>query len=333
MNNTGIIIVLAYPETIVKVSNEWFTPLIRYVGIGKKNYVRAGHAALVLLDKVTETFEYFDFGRYITPANYGRVRSEETDHELKFPIKPKISDGQIKNVSAILKFLATTPEFTHGNGKLVASVCDAVDYKKAKTYIKALQHQDFVPYGVFKSNASNCSRFVTDTLIAGVLDEKIKRRLIKSKRFTPSTIGNVVIADTEKMIYEISEQGEISNFSSTVRRENIKYFLDRLKVFTPDNIGTLHPKPIEGISGHAQWLSGIGAGAWFELHKTERNCTYRYMRISSHGNIDVNGLFKVQDDSFIYEEAYEFVHYSNCQFFHIRQSEKIYRFDLTEKIN
>ena len=40
-NNTGIILVLAYPETIVMVADEWYSSLLKYLGIGCKNYVRA----------------------------------------------------------------------------------------------------------------------------------------------------------------------------------------------------------------------------------------------------------------------------------------------------
>ena len=50
-NNTGIILVLAYPETIVMVAEEWYSPFLKYLGVGKKDYLRAGHAALVLIDK------------------------------------------------------------------------------------------------------------------------------------------------------------------------------------------------------------------------------------------------------------------------------------------
>jgi len=57
MTNSGIILTLAYPETIVMVADEWYSPFMRYFGIGKKNYVRAGHAALVLIDKATEVMK------------------------------------------------------------------------------------------------------------------------------------------------------------------------------------------------------------------------------------------------------------------------------------
>lgn len=270
MNNSGLIITLAYPETVVRVSNEWFSPFLRFIGVGKKNYVRAGHAGLVLIDKHTGILEYHDFGRYITAQSKGRVRGKETDNELDFSLKAKIEHGEIKNIDEILKFLATNPKLIHGEGKLVASVCDVINYENARDYITTMQQRHFIRYGVFIKYASNCSRFVTTTLIASVTDTSIKKMLIKSTRFTPSTVGNVVIANTQNYIYEVSEDGEISEFTSSVRKENIKYFLDRLKDYEHSFIGNQLPKFVVGVHKKAQWLGGVGAGAWFELHETKK---------------------------------------------------------------
>ncbi|MBT8288666.1 MAG: hypothetical protein KJO00_11645, partial [Bacteroidia bacterium] len=256
MDDTGLMIVMAYPETVVMVADEWYSPYLRYFGIGKKNYVRAGHAALVLIEKKTAIIEYHDFGRYITPEPHGRVRGKDTDHELDFPLTAKLNGNRILNLDEILHFLGTHPNLTHGEGKLIASVCDTINYEKARAHISMMQGRDFIRYAAFLEDGCNCARFVSGALIAGVTNELIRKRLIRSKRFTPSTIGNVVLADTQDHIYEISERGDIGQFSSTVRRENLRYFLDRLKGHQPNYIGTLHPKPVNTIKPHAQWLGG-----------------------------------------------------------------------------
>lgn len=328
MNNTGIIITLAYPDTIVMVADEWYSPYMRYIGIGKKNYVRAGHAALVLIDKETGDLEYHDFGRYITPAPNGRVRGKDTDHELNFPIKAKIESGAISNLNEILEFLATNPKLTHGEGKLIASVCNSINYEKARKYISMMQQRHFIRYAAFIKDACNCARFVTSALIASVTDVVVKRRLVRSTRFTPSTVGNVVIADTENYVYEVTEAGKIAKFNSSVRAENLRCFLDKLKDHEPNFNGTIQPLEVHHIHDHAQWLEGIAAGAWFELYNTSVEDEYRFRRISPYGNIDVNGLYKVNDVSFNYHESYTFIHYSNCAFYHIEQQQTIYRFDL-----
>lgn len=331
MSNNGIILTLAYPETVVMVSDERFLKYLRYLGIGNKNYVRAGHAALVLIHKETGSLEYYDFGRYISPISTGRVRSKETDHELDFPLKPVIKDGNIENLDELLIFVATHPKLTHGNGTMYASVCDEVDFESAKTFITAMQERHFIRYAAFIKEATNCARFVTDALIAGVTNHSIKKKLIKSKWFTPSTIGNVVIADTKNKVYKITENGKISIFESSVSKENKRLFLDRLKDHQPNLVGNLQPKHDVDKHERAQWLPGIGGGAWFELHDLNHDAEYRFRRVSPHGNIDVDGIYRILNKGFDIHLEYDFAHHSNCKFFHVKQNDMIYRFEFLRK--
>ena len=328
--NDGIILTLAYPETIVSHAEEWYSPFLRFFFIGNKKHVRAGHAALVLIEKSTGVLEYHDFGRYITSSPNGRVRGRETDFELDFPIQADIEGDKIKNLQEILKFLATHPKLTHGEGQLYASVCNAIDYKKARTHISNMQNQGFIRYAAFIKKACNCARFVTDSLIAGLTDASVKRKLIKSKRFTPSTIGNVVIADTENQVYVVSEIGEVSRFGSTVSKVNRRLFLDTLKGYSPSLVGTLNPKENTIKVDHAQWLSGIAAGAWFEIYDLSGTDEYRFRRISPYGNIDCDGIYRLATQGFDIGSDYKFVHYSNCQFFHIEQKDVVFRFEFQE---
>ncbi len=328
MDNTGIIITLAYPDTIVMVSEEWFSPFLRYLGIGKKNYLRAGHAALVLIDKQAGVLEYHDFGRYITSEPNGRVRGRDTDNELHFPLSAEIENDTITNLDAILEFLGTHPKLTHGEGKLVASVCNAVNYKKARTHITKMQNKHFIRYAAFIKDACNCARFVTDSLIASVTNYEIKKKLENSKWFTPSTVGNVLLADTENHPFEVSETGIIKKFEGSQKSENLRCFLDKLKDHEVNFKGTLEPKHNDVKVDHAQWLSGIAAGAWFELHDLGSRTEYRFRRISPYGNVDCDAVFRVEDESFAYNQPYEFIHYSNCKFFNIEQNDKIFRFDI-----
>jgi hypothetical protein len=326
MNNTGIILTLAYPDTIVMISEEWFSNYLRFFGIGKKNYVRAGHAALVLIDKKTGILEYHDFGRYITSKPNGRVRGNDTDCELEFPIKADIVGGKIINLNAILEFLATHQKLTHGDGKLVASVCGEVDYSLARKHITKMQRRLFIRYAAFVKDGCNCARFVTDSLIACVTNERIKKGLIASKWFTPSTVGSVLLANTEDKVFEVSELGVISIFEGSQKTENVRCFLDKLADHTPNFEGALHPKHVGGLHAKAQWLPGIAAGAWFELHPTEVFLEYVFRRISPHGSVDIHAVFFVNDGAFVYDEVFEFVHYSNCKVLHIRQHGRIFEF-------
>ncbi|MEP1488721.1 MAG: DUF6695 family protein [Algibacter sp.] len=328
MSSTGIILTLAYPDTVVMVSEEWFSPFLRFVGVGKKNYLRAGHAALVLINKETGILEYHDFGRYITSEPNGRVRGRDTDNELHFPVKASIENDSIKNLDSILEFLSTHPKLTHGEGKLVASVCNAVDYVKARTHITKMQERHFITYAAFIKDACNCARFVTDTLIASVTNAEMVKSLESSKWFTPSTVGNVLLSNTGDYPFEVSDTGVISEFKGSQKSENLRCFLDKLKNHEPNFVGTLESRTVDGLHEKAQWLSGIAAGAWFELYSTENKLEYRFRRISPYGHIDVDAVFSIEDATFNYDLEYEFVHYSNCKFFNVKQGEKVFRFEL-----
>lgn len=327
LKNDAFIITMAYPETIVSHAEEWYSKFLRFAFIGSRKHVRAGHAALVLIDKKTGILEYHDFGRYITPSPMGRVRGRETDFELNFPIKAEIKNDEILNLEDILRFLASHPKLTHGDGDLYASVCGEVNYNLARKHITERQNEGFIRYAAFIGEACNCARFVTDALIAGLTNEKIKKKLIKSKSFTPSTIGNVVIADTENFVYRITDKGEIFEFTSTVGKENRRFFLDVLKGYKPSLVGTIEPKDNSEKKPHAQWLIGIAAGAWFELYDLGKKDEYRYRRISPYGNVDCDGVYKIDDEGFDINSKYKFVHYSNCGFFHIEQNGKRFRFE------
>ncbi|WP_191858855.1 DUF6695 family protein [Hanstruepera ponticola] len=332
MNNDAIILTLAYPETIVLHAEEWYSTYLKYLGIGNKTHVRAGHAALVLISKETGELEYHDFGRYITPEPNGRVRGKDTDCELDFPLIAEIKNDDIVNLEAILHFLGTHPKLTHGDGTLYASVCVDVNYQAARSHITHMQNKHFIKYAAFEVDACNCARFVTDTLISSITNSKIKNKLMQSKWFTPSTVGNVVLADTENKVYKVDETGVISEFKGSVGNINRACFLDGLKEFKPNYKGTQLPKYNDEKHENAQWLSGIAAGAWFELHTSINEYEYRYRRIAPNGRVDVEGIYINDNFGFNHQEPYEFVHYSNCKFFHIMQNEKTYKFVLKERL-
>ncbi|MBC8753456.1 hypothetical protein H2O64_02155 [Kordia sp. YSTF-M3] len=330
MNNSGTILTLAYPDTIVMTAEEWYSPYLRFIGIGKKKYVRAGHAALVLINNTTGVLSYHDFGRYITAEPHGRVRGKMRDRELDFPIKARIVNGTIANLDEILQFLANNPKLTHGDGKLLASVCDAINYEKALECITHLQRKGSMYYAAFKKESCNCARFVTTTLIASLTNEKVKKALKRSTWFTPSTVGNVVLANTQQHVYEVIED-RVEIFTSTSRKETIRCFLDRLKDHTPNFIGTLEPKQVKGVEDHAQWLPGIACGSWFEIHSLPaRTFSYRIRRIAPYGNIDVDGIFKVNDPAFDIQKPYQFIHNSNCLYCNILQNGKVFYFSFQQ---
>ena len=98
-NSDGIIVILSYPDTIVRPAYwEKSSKIWPIIGIGGKHAVQAGHAALLLIKKGQKKIEYFDFGRYITTYRNGRVRGEETDPELVIPISAEFKNDELLNI-------------------------------------------------------------------------------------------------------------------------------------------------------------------------------------------------------------------------------------------
>lgn len=318
MKQTGTLIILAFPDTFVTMSDEWICKLLPLVGLGTRDYIKAGHAALVLIENANGEASYFDFGRYVTPKGYGRVRGANTDAELGIPMKAKFSeDGEFKNVDELLLWLDANPQKTHGSGRLLASVCGEIDYVKAKNYIDDLQGQGSIPYGAFDKLGSNCARFVTDTILASTSDEKIIKALRFNKKFTPSTVGNVEKGDTLGQVYEVY-QGIIKPFEGSALKENLTNYFDKKKP-TPE---------LEQIDGdgnqlpdNAQRLSGTGSNAWFELLQEDSlpKNHYRIRRYNDWYELDYDGVYISEDLNV--SQPYQFTYDSNCAFCTILQNE------------
>ena len=87
-----------------------------FVGVGTKQYIKAGHAALLLIENKTGLIRYFDFGRYSTPDGYGRLRSIETDAELHIGFKAILApEGTLQNLEQILHWLTDNPQKTNAS--------------------------------------------------------------------------------------------------------------------------------------------------------------------------------------------------------------------------
>ena len=60
---------------------------------------------------------------------------------------------------------------------------------------------------------------------------------------------------------------------------------------------------------------------------------YRFRRISPYGTIDVDGIYIINQKGFDSTLEYEFIHYSNCKFFHVEQNQVVYKFDFLKSTN
>jgi hypothetical protein len=305
------------------MSDEWICKLLPLVGLGTRDYIKAGHAALILIENMTGSARYFDFGRYVTPKGHGRLRGANTDVELEIPFKAEIGDdGSLTNLDTFLLWLDKHPEKTHGEGRLLASVCDAVNFQLADDFVTELQSRGSIPYGAFDKMSSNCSRFVTATILNATSEKKIIKALNFNKKFTPSTVGNVEKAALG-MVYEVF-QGRIRHFGGSAFRENLTNYFHRKR-----NSGEPQLNSISKLPSAAQMLSGIGSAAWFELVQEERlpSGHFRIRRYNEQHDVDFDGIYVSSE--FDASEPYQFTFDSHCGYCHILQNGKKIKLECT----
>ena len=326
LSSDGIIVILAYPDTIVRPAYwEKLSTFWPKIGVGGSHAVQAGHAALLLIQKNHTVINYYDFGRYITTYGNGRVRSKETDPELEISTPAKFKNDTLLNLKEILLWIENHPEKTHGNGRLVASIHEEIDFDKATSFIHELIDKKELPYGAFTKNGTNCARFVTDTIIASSQNNKIGKQLKKSNLLTPSPIGNVIRANTNNTIYTVYNQHLTNYKNRSVVKEYKSTFFNKFKG-EPNLRGTEHPdiEAFELTSG--TWLGGIGSGAWFHLEEKVTSETYKISRYTSKGIKDFEGLFTLKETDFNPLEAFKFVHPTSCKEAYIAQKNSIFCF-------
>ncbi len=280
MNNqakhTGIAIALAWPQTYCKQPGAWYDTLTLLLGINQNNYYKVGHAALVLIDKEKPKSHYFDFGRYHAPYKHGRVRSAETDHELEIKTIPQLSeDGhRLENFQDLLYEIQAN-KACHGEGELFASYC-SVDFEKAYAKAQYMLEASPIPYGPFRYNGSNCSRFVNSAILAGIPDIRYQFNLKYRVPLTPTPISNVNALENRQLLPKILKGEPFYPFGK----------LDKQLL-----IATL-PSPERHylIPDNAQWLSGEGAGSWFDFNF--EGTLLKVTRYSPQGEIECMGLYE-----------------------------------------
>jgi len=302
---SGFAIAIAWPETYCKQPGAWYDNLLNRLGISTHHYYKVGHAALVLIDTKTLKCHYFDFGRYHTPFQHGRVRSEMTDHGLKINTEARLSKSgnKIENIEEILTELQLNKE-CHGEGTMHASYC-SIDFGKSYSRAVQIQQRGPVPYGPFTYNGSNCSRFVNKSVVAGQPDFMYSFMLKYSVLLTPTPVNNVNALANKLTLPEMLLNKSFC--PSPV--------LDKAKLKT-----TL-PEPVRhgNIPATAQWLSGEGAGSWFNVNLSD-GC-YKITRYNPEGEKECEGYFFSTDGKELrLAEPYNFDHLSHCRSVKIKQA-------------
>ncbi len=178
----SIALILAWPETKCKQAGAWYDSVTHALGFAKDGYYKVGHAAIALVDGRNGNVKYFDFGRYHSPHGYGRIRDEETDHDLKINTIVQWEETIPLNLPDLIEELQSN-ESCHGEGPIQVGILP-IDFKKSFTRAIEMQSEEFWVYGPFVRKGTNCSRFVRTVAKAGS-----KKRLRSFKMSVPWMIS------------------------------------------------------------------------------------------------------------------------------------------------
>ncbi len=303
----GFAIAIAWPETYCKQPGSWYDEITRLVGINPNHYYKAGHAALVLADGNTGRCHYFDFGRYHSPFNHGRVRNEISDHGLKLKTMVKISPdaNSIENFTQILAELQRNDE-CHGDGTIYASY-GIVDFQKSFEKALELQKRSPLPYGPFIPGGSNCSRFVYESIVAGIIDWKLGLRFRILKPFTPTPMSNVRAFKNREHVPPYLP-------FRTARPK-----LRPMQIFLETTLA--EPNKPKHIPVQSQWLSGEGAGSFFHIEQHGNH--YLMQRFGPEGEIECSGEFEIIGDTYLDVHTKFTIDYpSHCDILSLHQNGK-----------
>jgi len=215
MSTKGAIIVLAWPQTKVTQEGKWYDTPMRLLGFLKNGYYTVGHAAFVLVDFDTLEFKYYDFGRYHTPAKHGRVRSYDTDPELKLTSKAEIKEGKIQNIDVLMAELQAK-KACHGDGDLWTSVYYNINLAKATRKAKAMQDVGTICYGPLNIKGTNCSRFVSQVTKTATNCWFMKLKLTLPYTVSASPKFNIRIINQSMNYYVLKKENQTVTQNKTL---------------------------------------------------------------------------------------------------------------------
>lgn len=200
----GTLISLSWPDTKVIKEGKWYDVPMKWIGAIKNDKYAAGHAAMLLVADNEMEVHYFDYGRYHTPLQHGRVRDKHTDPDVTITTKAIFNEGVITNMEEILMEISEL-KATHGDGKTEASIVKHIRFDRAYEKAKQMQNQEAIPYGPFAIRGSTCAKFVTQVANeSGV--HWLTRLMIKLPyTFSPTPRTNLKVLNDLPYYYSVNQ--------------------------------------------------------------------------------------------------------------------------------
>ncbi len=324
--HTGAIVILAYPEEFVSMIPAWYRKPLEWIGMVNHGKIAAGHAAMALINKETGDVHYGDFGRYITSFGYGRTRMADTDPDVYFDYKVACKDGEIVDKVALFQHIFEHPERTHGGDVMYVSLNQDIDFDSCFAFMDKMNKRGSMIYDPFGKGRSNCSRFVFDSILAGMTNPKAKRRLKRKNPLTSSPLGNV-FHGTNEASYVFKPSGY-----EKVRNKSIFVVLKHLFKKAPkpaDNQVSEEElqKQFLGLKPKKKWsyLGGVGDQAYIVLNEVHEN-TLSIQKYGQNHQLTYEKDY-VKHPEFVPDDEFEFIHDCNACWITVQQNGQTFKME------
>jgi len=273
-------LILTWPDATIRGDEKWMM-FFKKIGLVKNLNFKVGHTGIVLVNHITGELLFYDFGRYITPRGYGRTRSKDSDPRLEITIKATFENDQISNLEDIVTSFETMKSAMYGEGQLYFSVATHLNFDIAKSYCDSWVLKGTYPYGAVARNNNNCSRFITRTLMHASKKYHKLHSINFPETIKASPISNVVNAVDNRMIYSYTPQAGLNYFKMT-RWQSFWFLLTQLSDNVIRRKSNLLPNDLiigamnfldkpSNLSENANYLGGVGDGAWYSWQSRENN--------------------------------------------------------------
>lgn len=280
-NYLDLALILSWPDATIRGDEKWMM-FLKKLGIVKNLNFKVGHTGVVLICRHTGEMSYYDFGRYISPRGYGRARSKNSDPRLSISMKADFDDqGQLSNLVEICHYFETMKPAMQGYGDLYIGLARNISLTEAKKYADRLVEEGSSPYGAVASDNNNCSRFITRLLLKSSKKYHFFHSINFPETIKASPLSNIVNAGKDRMLYSFNPAQGLRYFKMN-RWQSIGFLAKKLR----DNFYSQQAKELpedltigemnlrfkpQNIPDHAQYLGGVGEGAWFEINKLAAN--------------------------------------------------------------
>ncbi len=321
LTNKGSIFAISWPETLIYKTTAWYDTVTTIMGFCKNGYYSVGHAALLLVEYTTGKVYYFDFGRYQSPVGYGRVRDMYSDPELEIKTSAVIIDNKIQNIEAILSEVYNN-NATHGDGRLMTSLTNNIDFDCAYSKAKEIQSRGAVPYGPFKYKGSNCSRFIASVYMPGIKNIFQKLRINISYLYCKTPTSNIIATSRVNQVFVI-KSGKFYIENSII----IMFFSNKTTT-----------KPTVSNNNHSQIpknalkLYGIGCSSYFEVNATKNKSLFDIKSYNEQGGLEFAKTFQMLTLGFDINHPFTIAYISNALSVKIKQRDRIFEFKCTNKV-